>query len=131
MAGIDLTPQLRADLSKAITERDAAKKATTEALAANAAYIQRCKDIMSLPEAVKRKEAAFSIMTDTELNTEQAAKMLSMMPEQPQAAASNQFAEHMARLGNPQIGLDLGDDEQYYGDQSAEQLLTHIAKHGA
>jgi len=67
---------------------------------------ERLRSIMLCAEAKDRQALALSIATDTDLSAEQAARLLATAPKQLSQASGSQLGMLMARIGNPQVGVD-------------------------
>ncbi|MCB1765828.1 MAG: S49 family peptidase [Candidatus Competibacteraceae bacterium] len=69
---------------------------------------KRLKSILSLPQAEGREALARKLATTTDLSAEAVAPLLDASPVAIAATpeATTDFAEHMARIGNPAVGPD-------------------------
>lgn len=90
----------------------AAAPVDTAKLAAEARAQERKRiaAITSHEEAVGREKLAQHIASNTEMDVDSAIAMLKASPREaaPTAAASDQFAAHMAKTGNAKVTADAG-----------------------
>jgi signal peptide peptidase SppA len=102
-----------------------ARRETAEAVAqaraeATAAERARVAAVTAHPEAAGREKAALSLALKSGMDAEAAGAVLADLPKiaapAPQkvevVAAATDFAAHMARQGNPQVGADLAADDE-------------------
>jgi capsid assembly protease len=70
----------------------------------------RISAILNAAEATGREATARTLATETDLAPEAAVKVLASAAknEPPKATASSEFAAHMAKVANPQVGVDTG-----------------------
>lgn len=119
----------RADLDRARTEgleqgRRESSGANDLALAQAraegvAAERTRVGAILGHEQAQGRSALAQSLALETDLTAEQAGKVLAKAPKEPPpeparvevVRQATDFADHMARQGNPQVGADLSDED--------------------
>lgn len=73
---------------------------------------ERVSAIMNHAEAKERQGLALSVATETDMNVEQAAKLLAAAPKQAQ---SSQLAALMAQMKNPGVGVDAAVDTNAAG----------------
>lgn len=112
---VAMTTQSNEDVTAKIEAAKAQGKAEgkTEGLAEGAkAERARVAAIAALPEAEKRKAAAFNLATNTDMSVEQAQTLLATLPEESAAKASGQdFKAAMDSGDNPNLGADGGKTE--------------------
>lgn len=68
---------------------------------------ERISAILTHAEATGREAQAKFLALETDMSAEQSAKMLAASPKATQpTATTDQFSQHMAKIGNPAVGAD-------------------------
>ena len=110
------------DNAPVITQADVARARAEGATAGQAegakAERTRIGAILTHAEAAGREAQARTLALETDLNAEQAAKVLASSPKSA-AAPANAFAAAMATTANPKVGAEAGTDDGV-GDEQAE-----------
>lgn len=88
----------------------------------------RIAAILTHEEAVGRSTLAQTLALETDMNAEQAAKVLAAAskeapPAAPENRADNQFVKHMEALGNPKVGAD---EEQRDDDAESHEAVQKL-----
>lgn len=104
------------------------------ALVADAVTAERTRisGILNCEAAKDREAQALTMALETELNAEQAAKILATAPigstsQTPPPKDKSQFEKHMEALGNPKVGVDGNQDDGESTAQDDEKaLITSI-----
>jgi signal peptide peptidase SppA len=75
---------------------------------------ERIGAILNHEAAAGREATAKVLALETDMDAEAAAKVLAASPkaETPAQAKGDQFSQHMAKLGNPDVGADADAEEQ-------------------
>jgi len=110
------------DNAPVVTQADVARARAEGATAGQAegakAERARIGAILTHAEAAGREAQARTLALETDLNAEQAAKVLASSPKAA-AAPGNAFAAAMATTANPKVGAEAGTDDGV-GDEQAE-----------
>ena len=119
-----ITMQARLDiLQKQLAQSNEAVHAASKRAVADER--KRIRDITGCREAVTHRAAALNLALSTDLPTDQAVKLLALMPEEK--TASNAFSDMMATIKNPNIGVSFDDE---YNDEDQSNILGILAKGG-
>lgn len=88
---------------------------------------ERIAAILNHEAAEGRAGQAKVLALETDMNAEQASKVLAASPKEPvPAAQGDQFGQYMAKLGNPDVGAD--DDEKPDTTAAAQGWTQAMAK---
>jgi len=85
----------------------------------------RIRSILTAPEAEGRDALARTLAFDTVLDAATARKILAAAPAQ--AATTNQFADAMSRIPNPQVGVSNGSQDDSAAAEAA-RVLAFVSK---
>lgn len=85
--------------------------------------------ILNHEAAEGRQTQAKVLALETDMTVEQAAKVLAVSPKEPAVAAQgDQFSQYMAKLGNPDVGADAGEQpETTAADQGWGKAMGKVA----
>ncbi|MEQ1530474.1 MAG: S49 family peptidase [Methylococcales bacterium] len=89
---------------------------------------ERLAAILNHEAYAGREAPAKTMALETDMTADQVIKVLGSMPqaESPKATGTNQFAEHMAALGNPKVGLDAETSGESSDEETDEQLAAKV-----
>ena len=87
----------------------------------------RIKSILTCDEATGREGLARTLALETDQDLATANKILAASPKAESKAKANPFAEHMAALGNPDVGTGAADETS---DEAAAIQSTLKLFHG-
>jgi ClpP class serine protease len=129
------TPTRRKSVENELTAEQQTAQANLINAARTEARIEGCTAerariaaILASPEAEGREILARTMALESDLTPETAAKMLAAAPKAEPATASvdSEFAKQMAKVKNPKVGTDAGDDktEQSEIDAQVNRILT-------
>lgn len=92
---------------------------------------QRIKGILGAPEAEGRADLAQHLAFETDMSADDARAILARAPKEVAAAAAPgaEFAAVMASVENPQVGADVGDNEET-PDAAATRAVESLRKLG-
>ena len=117
-------------------EQQAAITQQIEAARAEARAVERSRiyGILTLPEAEGRESLARTVALETDLSSEAAAKLMAAAPKaaaaviDPKKQADVEFVRQMAKIQNPDVGVDAGGDGMEQSEIDAE--VARILKAG-
>ncbi len=88
---------------------------------------ERISAILNCEAAAGREAQAKVLALETDMDAESAAKVLAASPKAENSARGDQFSEYMAKIGNPDIGVDDDDDPEMQARAAIDMIVGGAA----